>query len=468
MKELRVDVKNKIATYTARDGVIVCDNNDYKIKFTFDAEWNECTTKTARFIWNGKYYDQEFKDDECTVPVISDTTELTVGVYAGDLKTTTPAKIPCLISILCGTPKIIDENVKDYRDKAQEAAAKAQEAAEEAVRAAENIEHPTIDVEKIEGGHRITIHDAEGDKSFDVMDGESGGGGSAVTVDKVDASKVLFGETIYTGYAIGNITLANGKAVLANKGENLLQVMKNIYSKTTYPTTTTPSIALTFEQAGSYEVGTIITPSYSVTFNKGSYSFDADTGVTVTGWKITDTLRNSKTTTSGSFAKFTVTDNTNYTITAEVTYTNGIIPHDNMGGEYPAGQIKAGTAAQTSHAVTGYRNTFYGTLTHKNTLTPGIIRGELHNSGGALSNGSNFMILIPPGAVRVVIAYPASLRPLTSVRDINGLNAEISGSFKYEQFGIEGANDYDPIQYHIYTLDYANANDTENTYSVTI
>lgn len=468
MKELYIDVKNKIATYSTRGGAIVCGNNDYKIRFTFDEEWEEHDTKTARFIWNGEYYDKEFTGDECSIPVINDAINLTVGVYAGDLKTTTPANIPCLISILCGTPKIIDENVKDYRDKAQEAAAKAQEAAKEAVRAAENIENPTIDVKEIEGGHRVTIHDADGDKSFDVMDGTSGGG-SAVTVDKVDPSKVIFGETVYTGYAVGNITLEKGKAILANKNENLLQVMKKIYSKTTYPTTTQPSVTLTFNQAGAYEVGTIITPSYTATFTKGLYSFDDDTGVKLTGWKVTDSVGNSKTTASGSFNTFTVTDKTNYTITAKATYTDGKVPHDNMGGEYPAGQIKAGTATAPSlRAVTGYRCSFYGTLTHKNTLDSDIIRGELSESTGALYNGSSFTISIPKGAVRVVIAYPATLRAITSVKDVNGLNAEISGSFKYQQISVGGANDYDPIKYHIYTLDYANANDTVNTYTVTI
>lgn len=171
MRKIRVDVKNKIATYNTRDGVIVCGNKGYKIAFSFDAEWNECATKTARFIWNGEYYDKEFTGDECLVPIINDATEVTVGVYAGDLKTTTPANIPCLISILCGTPKIIDENVKEYRDIAQQAAATAQQAADEAKRAATVLVNPTIDVEKIEGGHRITIHDADKDKYFNVIDG---------------------------------------------------------------------------------------------------------------------------------------------------------------------------------------------------------------------------------------------------------------------------------------------------------
>ena len=60
MKELHVDIKNKIATYNTRGGAIVCGNSDYIIHFSFDEEWDEYATKTARFIWNDKYYDKEF------------------------------------------------------------------------------------------------------------------------------------------------------------------------------------------------------------------------------------------------------------------------------------------------------------------------------------------------------------------------------------------------------------------------
>lgn len=171
-KALRITVKNKIATYLQRDGVIVCGNKGYKIAFTFDEEWDAYTNKIARFIWNGKYFDKTFTGDECDVPVINDATEVTVGVYAGDLKTTTPAVIPCLISILCGNPEVGAEMVEEYREKALIAAEEAKAAAEEAKAAAEVVVHPVVGVTTITGGHRVTITDVEGTKTFDVMDGE--------------------------------------------------------------------------------------------------------------------------------------------------------------------------------------------------------------------------------------------------------------------------------------------------------
>lgn len=100
MKNLRITVKDKIATYQTRDGAIVCGNKDYQITFKFDPEWDTHSTKTARFVWNGESHDQTFTGNICPVPPISDATRVLVGVYAGDLSTT-PTVIPCKRSILC-------------------------------------------------------------------------------------------------------------------------------------------------------------------------------------------------------------------------------------------------------------------------------------------------------------------------------------------------------------------------------
>lgn len=101
MKTLHISVINKMATYTKRDGVIVCGNSDYQVEFAFDSEWDAHEEKTARFIWNGSHKDVKFTGSICPVPVVTKAQELLVGVYAGELETTTAAAIPCLWSILC-------------------------------------------------------------------------------------------------------------------------------------------------------------------------------------------------------------------------------------------------------------------------------------------------------------------------------------------------------------------------------
>lgn len=127
MQILRVQVANEIATYLSRGGAIICGNTKYKIAFSFDAAWDAYPEKTARFIWNGAYTDVVFTGTECKVPKITNADHVLVGVYAGNLKTTTAAKIPAYRSILCGTSKAHPDQVKEYRDEAAQYAELARE-----------------------------------------------------------------------------------------------------------------------------------------------------------------------------------------------------------------------------------------------------------------------------------------------------------------------------------------------------
>lgn len=80
---------------------IVCGNSDYAIKFLFSSEWAAHDLKTARFIYNGHEEEEPFKGDTVKVPKVINANLLEVGVYAGDLSTTTPALVGCDKSILC-------------------------------------------------------------------------------------------------------------------------------------------------------------------------------------------------------------------------------------------------------------------------------------------------------------------------------------------------------------------------------
>ncbi len=99
MPEVNIRVKNKIAI--SPEEHIVCGNKDYQIVFEFDSEWNSHETKTARFVWNGNREDVVFSGNRCNAPAIRGATVCAVGVFAGDLCTTTPALVSCIKSILC-------------------------------------------------------------------------------------------------------------------------------------------------------------------------------------------------------------------------------------------------------------------------------------------------------------------------------------------------------------------------------
>ena len=283
-----------------------------------------------------------------------------------------------------------------------------------------------------------------------------------------NAENVYFDKDLVTTSAVGNITLTNGQATIAATGKNLKQVFDTIFVKEKNPSVTQPSVSVSLAGAGAKEVGTKVTPSYTASFNAGKYEFGPATGCSITSWSVTDTNNAEPlNTAAGSFAEITVADDTNYKVTATGNFSEGVIPVTNVGNEYAAGKIAAGSKSATSSAITGYRNSFYGTLTEKGELTSDIIR-SLNKSNQALTNGSTFSITIPVGAMRVVFAYPATLRDVSSVKDVNGLNAEISGAFRKSTLSVEGLNNFQGIDYKVYVTDFAEAVATANTYNVTI
>jgi len=98
-QRITIQISNKIATCLS-ELPVVCGNSDYIIDFLFDEEWNEHFVKTARFRTNGEYTDVVFEGNECPMPIISNSKVMWVGVFAGNLSTSTPAIVHCKPSIL--------------------------------------------------------------------------------------------------------------------------------------------------------------------------------------------------------------------------------------------------------------------------------------------------------------------------------------------------------------------------------
>ncbi len=235
------------------------------------------------------------------------------------------------------------------------------------------------------------------------------------------------------------------------------------------PEVVEPEVTLTFTQGNKgYEVGSSITPTYSATLSAGSYSYGPETGIAATSWEISDSEGNTASAAAGSMPTLTVVDGVSYTITAKANYDAGEVPVTNLGNDCMAKQIASGFKSATSLAMTGYRNSFYGTLTEKSELTSDVIRG-LKASGRALSNGSTINVNVPVGALRVVVAYPATLRDMTQVLDQNDSNSNIISGFQGPvAVAVNGANAYEAIDYKVYYIDFANPYDAANIFKVTI
>lgn len=294
---------------------------------------------------------------------------------------------------------------------------------------------------------------------------------AATEIDTILAEKVMFDSDMVFTEQFGKYTPSGGKVTIPSNGKSLKGLLLDAYSEDKKPTITQPSAGISSSTAKAYEVGTVVTPVYSGTFNAGKYEYGpTPTGVAVTEWQAANnTTTETKATQTGTFATYTVPDGANYRITIKATYSDGAIPVTALGAQYEAGKIVASSKTAQSGAITGYRNSFYGTLADKSTaITNVVIRALQQKSGKALANGNTFTVNIPVGAESVLIAYPAILRDVTSIKDVNGLNADITSAFTSSTMDVTGANDYTAISYKLYRLDYAKPNDAANKYTVTI
>ena len=287
-----------------------------------------------------------------------------------------------------------------------------------------------------------------------------------------NADNVYFSDDMLVTKEIGYITLNNGQGTIPSKGKNLSEVFEAMFVKEQNPTTTQPSVNLTFSEAKAYEVGTVVSPTYSATFNAGSYTYGPATGVTVTSWEISDTAGNTASTASGSFDDVTVADNTNYKITAKANHTAGAIPLTNKKNEYAAGKIAAGSKTKTSGAITGYRSFFYGVLDTSSAeapLTSAIVRGL--TNGGAYNASKTFTLNGSATAKRIVIAIPSnSTRAgLKEVILTSAMNTPVTDSYAKTTAAVkvEGVNGATAIDYTVWTYEPA-AIDAGEVHKITL
>lgn len=258
-----------------------------------------------------------------------------------------------------------------------------------------------------------------------------------------------------------------GQRVEQGEKVTLLDALNEILATAKDPNVTQPSVSISLTGAGAKEVGTSFTPSYSVSFNAGSYQYGPATGITAT-YAVSDTASHTATAASGSFDAFTVGDGTNYKVSVTATHTEGAVPKNNLGSEVPSKKIASGTKNATSGTVTGYRNSFWGSVTSKDgTPTSAVIRGLSGKKGGAIGAGNTGDADEAVGAMRVIIAVP-SPRTITSIKDVNGLNAEAFSAFTHVTVDVEGANGYEAKTYNVYYKDNAAANDKANKWHFTV
>lgn len=276
--------------------------------------------------------------------------------------------------------------------------------------------------------------------------------------------------------SIGNLRIGDEIAA----GTSLQSLLMDMLSQRLQPSiTTNPSISVTLNEAGAKEVGTEVTPTYKVGSNDGAYTYEDTTGVTFSGWKVTTVGRNTvhegtdlqaenSTSTTGSFTKFVVDEDTNYKLSVTANGTAGNVAKDNLGDpSNPTIQIAAkdGYSANSS-AITGYRAWFYGYKKGSDTkfdvanLTSANIRSL------TASNGSIPAKINATEMQQMFFAAPAGKITKVAVEGTNPVAPQtVLGPVTVS---VEGKDGFAAIDYDVFYISNATAAAGSQDYNITV
>lgn len=282
-----------------------------------------------------------------------------------------------------------------------------------------------------------------------------------------NAENVYFSDDLTYTAAIGVLPKPSGSAKLAAKGKNIKQVLASVLAKEENPYKTNPAVSFNTQSGfGTYEIGTKKNLSYTASLSAGSYTYGPATGIAAQSWSVSCTgVAEAKTSATGTFENV-VAEATPKTITATATYNEGAVPKTNLGNDYPAGKIAAGSASKASNEFVGVRYMFWGPVTTDIELNSANIRALAHKKD--VSNGALDTFGAGAGAKKVIVAVPAD-KKVTKVIMPSALNADVTGLFVKQSttVSVEGANGYAGAAYNVYVYQPASI-DAGETYTVTI
>lgn len=97
---LLVTVQERCAKLAPETQALVCGYGKREMTITFDREWNVFLRKNAQMTYfqDGKRISLEipFIGSICELPAVYGTDSVEIGFCAGEIRTTTPVRIPCL------------------------------------------------------------------------------------------------------------------------------------------------------------------------------------------------------------------------------------------------------------------------------------------------------------------------------------------------------------------------------------
>jgi hypothetical protein len=264
----------------------------------------------------------------------------------------------------------------------------------------------------------------------------------------------------FTVKAVSQGSYNDGNVIPA--GTSLETVVKNMLQQRVSASYAQPSLGVSTPTSLYPEIGTNISTSINTSWNPGNAGAATEFRLKKDGTTVQTTPGAAPASYSASFQLLA-----NTSFVAEVDYNQGLQLYDNLGD--PSGTpIAAGSRSSNTLTFVPLRASFYGADTGTSVAATSAAVRSIGNLTLGHGNGSTFTLSIPAGSKRVTIAYPDSLRSLTSVKYVEVGNSEVKDTFTQTTVSVEGVNGAAPASYRVYTYRPSIPFGSSATYTVTI
>lgn len=288
-----------------------------------------------------------------------------------------------------------------------------------------------------------------------------------LTLDEIKTGDTINIESIYS-YAnaavpVNNINVQVPELKIADV-ENITAEYAHTFTSIGTLTVNTPTPTVSVSTVTEAEVGTIVTPTYTIGLNyatgnypNGSVEYPTDKSANVVS-SMTKNINNGESvdTTTGTFNfnSITLTDSTQaQTIKANVSYTaSDRTPLSAKGNRVPDKKIAAGTVATAIKTCTipaGYRKIFWGYST-ADTIDSDTIRALVNSKKNAKL--TNEFLDEDVNAKYIIIAAPTGTRTLTKVTMPSSSEADVTSQFVKQSttINVAGANEFTAKAYDVW------------------
>lgn len=246
-------------------------------------------------------------------------------------------------------------------------------------------------------------------------------------------------------------------------GKSFDEIIKMLVQKAIPAIYTKPTLTLDAPNAGTYEVGEVITDTLTATFKQNDSA--GISSISISDPNGTIIVSSSSENSVATEAIDITIKQGNTTYKANASYQAATIKQDNLGNDSAENAFPASTLSQAK-TYKGAWKAFYGCGQGETTVTSDNIRSLAGSVLDPVKNKTSFNISLGVGDQWAMFAFPSSLSTVPKVTYVEANDPNCADNFDFSTLTVAGANGVAGTAYSTYLFKMAAPADATMTFKV--